>query len=264
MPKQPKPSPDNQPSTPTTRSRREELAAQHARDARDRLIRRRVGLALAVTAIAVLVFAGIWIAATAPGRPAPTTATTPGATATGTDTWTIGVGRPDAPVRVDVYQDFMCPYCARFERANGPALEELVNAGTIRLEIHPMSFLDRASQGARYSTRAANAFITVAQADPDRVLAFNKALYDNQPAEGTPGLSDAQIATLAQAAGISRSVTDSFPQLRHAQWVTEGTQADFDSGIQGTPTVLIDGKPFTGDLLTASALQAAIRAAAND
>ncbi len=39
MPKQPKPSPDNQPSTPTTRSRREELAAQHARDARDRLIR---------------------------------------------------------------------------------------------------------------------------------------------------------------------------------------------------------------------------------
>ena len=96
------------------------------------------------------------------------------------------------------------------------------------------------------------------------MFAFNRALYDNQPAEGTPGLSDAQIATLAQAAGISRSVTDSFPQLRHAQWVTEGTQADFDSGIQGTPTVLIDGKPFTGDLLTASALQAAIRAAAND
>lgn len=264
MPKQPKTNPQKKPSTtPPTGSRRDELAAQTARDTRDRRIRRRVGLILAATATAVLVFTGIWLDTTGPASPAATTATS-GSTASGRDTWTIGVGQVDAPVRVDVYQDFMCPYCQRFEQANGPGLKQLVDAGTIRLEIHPMSFLDRASQGARYSTRAANAFITVAQADPDRVLAFNKALYDNQPAEGTPGLSDAQIATLAQAAGISRSVTDSFPQLRHAQWVTEGTQADFDSGIQGTPTVLIDGKPFTGDLLTASALQAAIRAAAND
>lgn len=147
MPKQPKPNHPNTPSTPPTGSRREELAAQNARDARDRRIRRRVGLILTLTAMAVLVFAGIWIAATAPPRPAPTTATTPGSTASGQDTFTVGVGRPDAPVRVDVYQDFMCPYCQRFEQANGPALEQLVDAGIIRLEIHPMSFLDRASQG---------------------------------------------------------------------------------------------------------------------
>ncbi|WP_282004792.1 DsbA family protein [Propioniciclava sinopodophylli] len=264
MPKQPKTNHPNTPSTPPTGSRREELAAQNARDARDRRIRWRVGLILTLTAMAVLVFAGIWIAATAPPRPAPTTATTPGSTASGQDTFTVGVGQPDAPVRVDVYQDFMCPYCQRFEQANGPALEQLVDAGTIRLEIHPMSFLDRASQGARYSTRAANAFVTVARADPDRVLAFNRALYDNQPAEGTTGLTDSQLATLAREVGVDPSVTDTFGQLGHEQWVAEGTQADFASGITGTPSVLIDGEPFTGDLLAPGALQAAIQTAAND
>lgn len=264
MPKQSPPPQKKQSLTPPTGTRRDELAAQTARDARDRRIRRRVGLVLAVTAMAVGVFTGIWIATTGPARTAGTTATTPGSNVSGADTWTIGVGQADAPVRVDVYQDFMCPNCQRFGLANGPALEQLIDAGTIRLEIHPMSFLDRTSQGARYSTRAANAFVTVAQAEPDRVLAFNRALYENQPAEGTTGLTDAQLVTLAQDVGVNPAVTDTFGQLSHEQWVADGTQADFASGISGTPSVLIDGESFTGDLLDAGALQAAIETAAND
>ena len=74
-----------------------------------------------------------------------------------------------------------------------------------------MSFLDRTSQGARYSTRAANAFVTVAQADPDRILAFNRALYDNQPAEGTTGLTDAQLATLAADINANSAEFGSIP-----------------------------------------------------
>lgn len=263
MPKQPHTTP--QPPTPPTGSRREELAAQTAREARDRRIRRHVGLILSLAAMAVLVFAVVWIAMTAPDRPAPAAAASPGASSAGSqDTWTIGVGQADAPVRVDVYQDFMCPYCQRFEFANGQALERLVADGTVRLEIHPMSFLDQASQGTRYSTRAANAFVAVAQAAPDRVLAFNQALYASQPAEGTTGLTDTQLAELAQAAGVNSAVTATFPELRHAAWVDSGTQADFSSGINGTPSVLIDGQPFTGDLLASGDLQAAIEDAAND
>lgn len=63
---------------------------------------------------------------------------------------------------------------------------------------------------------------------------------------------------------MAPSVTDTFGQLSHEQWVADGTQADFASGVTGTPTVLIDGKPFTGDLLTADALRSAIETAAND
>ena len=120
MPKQPKTNPQKKPSTtPPTGSRRDELAAQTARDTRDRRIRRRVGLILAATATAVLVFTGIWLATTGPASPAATTATsgstpaeeTPGRSASDRSTrpsaWTStrtscaptanGSSRPTAP-----------------------------------------------------------------------------------------------------------------------------------------------------------------------
>ena len=100
--------------------RRDELAAQTARDTRDRRIRRRVGLILAATATAVLVFTGIWLDTTGPASPAATTATS-GSTASGRDTWTIGVGQVDAPVRVDVYQASCAPTANGSSRPTAPA-----------------------------------------------------------------------------------------------------------------------------------------------
>ena len=66
---------------------------------------------------------------------------------------------------MDTYVDFMCPVCNQFEQAYGEAIQGLVDDGTITLNIHPISILDRASQGTEYSTRAANAMYCVAAAD---------------------------------------------------------------------------------------------------
>ena len=121
MPKQPKTNPQKKPSTtPPTGSRRDELAAQTARDTRDRRIRRRVGLILAATATAVLVFTGIWLATTGPASPAATTATS-GPTASGKDTWTIGVGQVDAPVRVESTRTSCAPTANGSSRPTAPA-----------------------------------------------------------------------------------------------------------------------------------------------
>ena len=108
----------------------------------------------------------------------PTTATANGA---------ISVGKANAPVKLEVYLDYMCPFCGRFERANGGELDRLVADGTVQLHLYPLSFLDRLSNGTRYSTRAANAIVTVADRAPDKVLAFNSALFADQPAEGSSG-----------------------------------------------------------------------------
>lgn len=261
--------PNKNPSTPAPNpspgSRRQELAAQNAKAAREHRIRRRVGLTLMAAVAATVVVAIAWITVSAPPtNPDPGTAAAVPGSAGGSDAWTVQVGQADAPVRVSVYQDFMCPFCGRFETANGEELKRLVAEGTVLLEIHPMSFLDQASNGARYSTRTANAFVTAAKADPDSVLAFNSALYASQPPEGSAGLTDAEIAQLALAAGVDDSVVATFTQMANADWVAQGTQADFDSGITGTPTVLIDGQVFGGDLYNTGPVTAAIESAAND
>jgi len=180
-----------------------------------------------------------------------------GATAGGA----LVVGQAAAPVKLEVYLDYMCPFCGRFEKANSGEIDKLVADGTARLELYPLSFLDRMSSGTRYSTRAANAVVTVADRAPDKMMAFNKALFDHQPQEGSEGLTDGQIADLATGAGVPQDVVDAFEDRIFEPWITKSTEAVFDAGITGTPTVKIDGKAFEGDLYTAGPLTQAVTAA---
>ena len=103
---------------------------------------------------------------------------------------------------------------------------------------------------------------TVADRAAQHVWAFNNALYASQPREGTRGLSDEQIADLATQAGVSRDVADAFDERAFEPWVASVTQAAFGSGVQGTPTVKINGTVFKGDVYRVGPLTQAIEAAA--
>jgi len=171
------------------------------------------------------------------------------------------VGRADAPVRLEIFLDYMCPFCGRFERANAAEVNRLVADGTVRLELYPLSFLDRMSSGSRYSTRSANAIATVADRAPDKLLAFNGALFASQPEENTSGLTDDQIATLAASAGVPADVVGTFAERRFESWVASMTDGVMASGVNSTPTVRINGTKFTGDLYTVGPLTQAITSA---
>lgn len=241
---------------PTSSSRREELrrkqaaAASRSKTARIAWIG---GLVVVVALIAVIAVS-FW------PKGATTTETT-GAAASA-EGGPIVIGDASAAVTVDIYTDFMCPYCGRFEQANGEELQTALDAGTAKLAIHPMSFLDQASNGSQYSTRAANAFVTLAQEDTNIAWKFNRLLFANQPAEGSSGLSDEQLKELAVQAGASEQLAASITKLSYRSWVEAATQAAFDSGVQGTPTVKVNGTVFSGDLYTAGPLTQAIADAA--
>jgi protein-disulfide isomerase len=63
--------------------------------------------------------------------------------------------------------------------------------------VHSVSILDRLSDGSEYSTRAASASAWVADRAPEQFSAFHESLFADQPEENTPGLSDEQIAQVA-------------------------------------------------------------------
>ena len=109
----------------------------------------------------------------------------------------------DGPVKIDVYEDFMCPVCAEFERTTGPVINQLVGAGKVTVVYHPIAILDRHSS-TQYSTRSAA--VAAAAADGHKFLEFHNALFARQPAENTPGLSDDQLLTIGRSVGL----TDSF------------------------------------------------------
>lgn len=174
----------------------------------------------------------------------------------------IPVGKAAAPVTVQIYYDYMCPACGAFEAANSSELERLVADGTARVELHPIAFLDRLSSGTQYSTRSAAAVAAVADAAPDSVWAFHTALYQHQPAEGSEGLTDQQIADVASGAGVPAAVVARFTDGSFQPWVASTTRKAFASGVEHTPTIKINGKVFDGDAFTVGPLTQAIESAA--
>jgi protein-disulfide isomerase len=179
-----------------------------------------------------------------------------------TDGGAIGVGSPDAPVTVEIYYDYMCPACGAFDAANSGELSRLVADGTARIELRPIAFLDQQSSGTEYSSRTASAIAVVADAAPDHVWDFHTALYAHQPAEGSQGLSDEQVAAVATDAGVPADVVDQFSEGVFRPWVASVTKQAFDSGVTGTPTVKIDGEVFEGNAFVVGPLTKAIESAA--
>ncbi|NTV39653.1 MAG: thioredoxin domain-containing protein, partial [Demequinaceae bacterium] len=153
----------------------------------------------------------------------------------------VGEDLDASHVRLDIYFDFMCPICGQFEQYRGAEIDALRTAGTADVYYHPISILDRASQGTAYSTRAASASALIAQEAPDKFMAFTKAMFVNQPAENTTGLTEAQIQAIATAAGVPADVVAKIPDLAYTSWVRSATEKASVDGVAGTPTVAING-----------------------
>ena len=241
-------------------NRREQLQRQREQQAKERKIRNLI--TFSILGVAVLAIVGVIVAVVVSSTKAPEV--TGGGAVTGD--YAVTAGDPNAPVTLTIYQDFMCPYCGMFERGNRADLEALVDSGTAKIEFHIVNWQDRQSQGTRYSTRTGNAFVAVAKAEPQNVMAFNAALPHKQPEEGTPGLSDAEIAQLARDAGVGNDVIATFARMANEDFITNSTLAAQTSGITGTPSILINGEKWPADntvnYLEPGPLKAAVEAAA--
>lgn len=158
----------------------------------------------------------------------------PNATAAGVPT-----GNSAAPNKISVYLDFQCPMCAQFEALSGPTLAELRDSGQAEVTYHPIAILDRASPD-QYSSRSAAASGCAAEAGV--FPQFEKLLYENQPAEGGPGLPDEQLAQFAQQAGAGPEVGQCIEEERYEPWAQGVTQQAFEAGAQSTPTVMVNGQ----------------------
>jgi protein-disulfide isomerase len=159
--------------------------------------------------------------------------------------------RVGAGPAVDLYIDFLCPFCRSFEEESGTELEALVAAGLGSLVYHPLGFLDRLST-TRYSSRAAAA--SGCASDRRRFMEYKNALFANQPEEGGPGLSDDQLTQLGLALGLDPGFARCIGEHRYLDWAAYVTTRAVERGVTGTPSVFVDGIPVpaNGRLITAA------------
>jgi protein-disulfide isomerase len=143
---------------------------------------------------------------------------------------------PGLPTTIDIWEDPQCPVCKFFEDANGEYIDSLIREKKATVRFHVLSFL------GDESVRAANA--SFCAADENRYLDFHKAIYRVQsPLENSGFWSNANLVSIGEKVGIT---SDTFTNCVSDGQKVDLVKAHYDSmakyGVQGTPTVFINGK----------------------
>jgi|SRR5690606_6910025 len=157
------------------------------------------------------------------------------------------LGNPDAPVTVVEFGDLECPYCA----AAAPVLRRTVeeSGGRVRLvfrhfplfEIHP---------------HALSAALAVeAAAAQGRFWEMQAALFEHQDHLGEAGLAER-----AEELGLDGASVVGDAAQQYAAPVQRDYADALAAGVEGTPTLFVNGRRYVGRV-TPEGLRAAIEAA---
>ncbi|MEF9882404.1 thioredoxin domain-containing protein [Streptomyces sp. P9-A4] len=255
---------------------RERLRAERERQAKKDRARRQ--LVVGISAVAVLAAAGgIGYAVVQSNKPsaweaaADAKSVTAPKNTTGTDGTTVVIGKESAKKTLELYEDSRCPVCATFEQGVGATVEKDVADGKYKIKYVGATFIDdpTAGEGSKNALSALGAALNVS---PEAFLKYKSALYST---EFHPEENDDKFAKDSYLL----KVADSVPALKgNAEfkknveggtfdaWAMKMSKAFDDSGVRGTPTLKMDGKPVTAagsdnPPLTAAEFSTAIAAA---
>jgi protein-disulfide isomerase len=172
------------------------------------------------------------------------------------------LGKPDAPVTLEVWSDYQCPACGQFAELVEPALvREYVTAGTLRIIDH-----DAAFQGARVAASYDESVEAGAgarcAAEQGKYWPFHDWLFANQVGENKGAFRDERLRSLATAAGLDVVAWDACRATGDQQAAVRAeTQEGVAQGVSATPTMYLNGQAIVG-LKSAAELGQMIEAAA--
>lgn len=143
-----------------------------------------------------------------------------------------------AATTIDIWEDSQCPVCKLFEDANGAYVESLIREKKANVRYHVLSFL------GDESVRAANA--SFCAADEGQYLDFQKAIYAVQSTVENSGFwSNETLVEMGKKIGItSTKFEDCVTKGSKVDLVQANSESMSKFGVQGTPTVFINGKKW--------------------
>ncbi len=153
-----------------------------------------------------------------------------------------GIAAGTGPVKVDIYQDYLCPACQAFHASAKERLYTMVKENKITLTIYPIAILDGMSTN-RYSTRSAAA--AGCAADDGKLAELSDALYAKQPAEGGAGYTDDELVNVGRSVGLGDTFATCVREGTYAGWPGFATEESSRRGVTGTPTIFVNDRKVT-------------------
>jgi len=144
------------------------------------------------------------------------------------------MGDPDAPIKIEEFSDFQCPYCARFyQETESQIANSYVADGTVHFVYRSFgNFIGPESKAAAEAAYCAG--------DQNKFWEYHDILFANQTGENVGAFSDRRLAAFAEALSLDMDAFNScFNSGKHADRVEQDYQDGAAAGVTGTPAFLI-------------------------
>lgn len=172
------------------------------------------------------------------------------------------LGTAGAPVTVELWSDFQCPGCRQLAtRIEPPLISQFVVPGYARLVYHDAAFQGH-KVNSSWDESEQPAAATRCAADQGRFWHMHDWLFANWNGENEGAFRPERLRLIAESAGLDLATYDTCMAAGDKQSaVAAETNAAVASGIQSTPTIMLNGALYNG-AVTVKDLGDAIMAAA--
>ncbi len=151
------------------------------------------------------------------------------------------LGDPNAPVKMDLWEDFQCSGCYYYSNNIEPlVIQNYVETGKVYYTFHFYPFIDGSNTSGE-SHQAANA--AMCALEQGRFWGYQKILFTNWAGENAGSFSDARLVAMATSIGLDMTAFNKcFQANTYADQIKQDFLAGQEKGIHATPAIFINGQ----------------------
>jgi protein-disulfide isomerase len=153
----------------------------------------------------------------------------------------LTMGDPNAPILVEVYSDFQCPYCKKFAAEVEPGIiKDFIATGKVYYKYIPYKVIGPESDAAASAAYCAG--------DQNKFWEYHDILFANQTGEEVGDFTDKRLLAFAEKISLD---TASFKTCYTSNKYINQLQLDMNAGIKvkvdGTPSIYVNNVKVTPD-----------------
>ena len=154
------------------------------------------------------------------------------------------LGDPNAPVVIEVWEDFQCPACRDFSKNIEPLLvQNFVANGQVRYIFRQYPFIDDKAPTSE-SDQAANG--SMCAMEQGRFWDYHDILFANWNSENAGAFNDKRLVAFAETIGLDMNQFNTcFSENRYKDEINQDIVLGNNAGVTGTPSVFVNGKILT-------------------
>ena len=208
--------------------RREKIKKQESRG-------RLVTISLIVVGAAFLVFAFIYPAL----KPIAEVVTVPVELATTYHDNTMG--DPNAPIKVEEFSDFQCPFCEKFHNETEALLRQYyVETGKVLFVYHSMGNWVSQNIGGTKTESEDAAMAAYCGGDQNKFWEMHTTLFGNVLGEDVGSFTDKRLATIAEQAGLNMDEFNAcYTSGKFKDRAKQDMEDGLTAGVNGTPGFIV-------------------------